>query len=868
MPERPATWEDVISAVATSMKVPPTLALAVARAETGTFDPAAVSKKGAIGIMQLMPETARTLGVDPYDPVQNIKGGVQYLRDMLDQHGGNVTPAIWAYNAGPGAVAGAGGKAPFPETEAYGKRVLQYLSERRQAAAAPPPLPPEALGVAPPTLPSLPTLPEWAAQKAYPRPEAGLGRAEAITGPPSFGERVGHAAFRAGEMAQPLVEAFDPRWKEGRRNIAGAAGATLATLGTGGLGAGGLTALGLRAAIPPILGAAAGGAAEETGEQLLAPGPPTPLWEKGTEIAKAAGQQGAYEIGGQLFSWPLKALGRRAVAFPVGKHAKVAVQQALTTSRDVLALARTQGTEAVRGAIEKRAGSVQAAQIAGRELVRGTKAEAAGATAAIGQRLEAIPRGVSPTRAGQLVGETLEGPIKNVKRQLGEAVERTAETGPDVDITALKAQAQGMVEHQLKPPAEAFPRARPEKPPGTVTAEMALGGFAPTDPHAIELAAALKAAQMEERDVLIKHPAMGVISRILDAEDVVPFKAAHQFKRDLMEAVNWEHPAQKKIGQMTKGLSLGLREALRGHEPYNVATKAYERFMPLLEEGIPPPLMRTIASYPEQIVPLVRPGKATELEWLRHLLVDRAAEGGNAQLGQAAFDSVRAAWTHNEIIQGTGGVAKLWDRITTLETKYPEFVRTMYGDQSGGTVLNNLKDIAAAYKQTAEIGAKDVADAVAQGQAMVSGARFAGAADVRAARYTAGAQTGAALEQVKRAKQVATELLSATPGLSLEQLVADVLRAVLLGPKQIWGGLSWARLLLQGPKGKDLVRWAAFSSARTQLLVRACVGPEPGMAFADLARVLLNRPEKEQQESTPPPVLPTAAQGPPPTPPF
>ena len=96
---------------------------AVAQAESGG-DQSAVSPVGAIGVMQLMPDTAAGLGVDPYDEQQNVEGGAKYLREMLDTFGGDVRKAVAAYNAGPAAVKAYGGVPPYPETQAYVDRVL------------------------------------------------------------------------------------------------------------------------------------------------------------------------------------------------------------------------------------------------------------------------------------------------------------------------------------------------------------------------------------------------------------------------------------------------------------------------------------------------------------------------------------------------------------------------------------------------------------------------------------------------------------------------------------------------------------------------------------------------------------------------
>ncbi len=124
-------YRSVIKKAAGSFGLDPGLIKAVIRAESGG-NPLAVSPKGALGLMQLMPGTAQELMVyNPLDPEENIRGGSQYLSMLLDMFNGDIISALAAYNSGPGTVSRYGGLPPYRETINYVQRVLKFWKQSR-----------------------------------------------------------------------------------------------------------------------------------------------------------------------------------------------------------------------------------------------------------------------------------------------------------------------------------------------------------------------------------------------------------------------------------------------------------------------------------------------------------------------------------------------------------------------------------------------------------------------------------------------------------------------------------------------------------------------------------------------------------------
>lgn len=129
----PAEFEQLIRTCSDKYGVSSSLIKAVIHAESG-YNPNAVSSKGAGGLMQLMPATAKSLKVaDRFNPKDNVEGGVKYLRFLLDTFNGDVSLAVAAYNAGLSRVAKYGGIPPYNETRTYVNRVLSYMKSYQES---------------------------------------------------------------------------------------------------------------------------------------------------------------------------------------------------------------------------------------------------------------------------------------------------------------------------------------------------------------------------------------------------------------------------------------------------------------------------------------------------------------------------------------------------------------------------------------------------------------------------------------------------------------------------------------------------------------------------------------------------------------
>jgi soluble lytic murein transglycosylase-like protein len=147
----------MVSAASSRNNIDPDLIFSVIRAESG-FNPNAVSPKGALGLMQLMPETAALLGVqNAFDPAANVEGGTRYLSQLLARYDNNLIKALAAYNAGPERVEQYRGVPPYAETRVYVARIIRDLNRKKSAQRSTKPNPSQSRPVDLKSRPSTPS---------------------------------------------------------------------------------------------------------------------------------------------------------------------------------------------------------------------------------------------------------------------------------------------------------------------------------------------------------------------------------------------------------------------------------------------------------------------------------------------------------------------------------------------------------------------------------------------------------------------------------------------------------------------------------------------------------------------------------------
>lgn len=860
---QPASWEDAISAIAKANGVPPMLAVAVARKESN-LNPDAIGdgdlEGGAsLGLFQLRPATAKMLGVDPSDPVQNITGGVKYLKQLSDQYGGDVTKALMAYNGGPEHIERGD---VSPAAQAYAAAVIASLSQGvREATTVQP----------------------------------------AISHPTDFkqfgpmSELIKDQALGPSPESRAIMHGLDPRNPEGRQNIAGAIGGAIGTYMTGGLATLPGVLPWVARVIGPALHASVAGATEAAAEQVAGTAPADP-----NAVVKAGGAQAAYEVGGQMLTWLPRHIGKwaagtrlaremkgffrateesAAAGFRAEKEAlKDESRAAMDTIRDTSAQrvsrAKSEATEFVesvkRAGVEaSRASHARTAdRLADLELQTAKDiADAKGAYDALLANPPSVTGAASAARdvLGGLPGlhtGTI-GPAKIALDRAGQRVSDAANQPGSIDAKPIRQALFDMVR-------EAFPSAIAAKPRQVGFSSMAVqpnkaltGGATSGDLTALQKAVQKALGVSEGQEVA--HPIKGVLERAWSLPDTISFADAQALKQLLDESVNYDKAAKKVLERMTKGVRKTLRESMSAIPGYDEATSNYARLASLYRKGVGAKLIKDAADNPDRVAQVLKPDQPENAAKIRDLLVTQSAEGGDPEKGLLAWNAIRSAYTYQNVLQG--GIKDLSKRVHELVETQPEFARIVFGDEAAQRILSNLDKIGMAYTEAASKGveasvtakalgaaeATEVADVGRQAattakesaQGLVERAKTIGREDLRrtaqryADRKTALRETEVtAGEKLKDAESAfkASSIGRFANVRSNEQMAADAVRLLL--PRTLNKSLAVVRWL-EGPLAKDLIYYSALSDRGTQRIVNILLNRTPDRAVASWVREML-----------------------------
>lgn len=927
--ERPATYDEIISALAKKEGVPASLAVAVAKRES-SLNPGAVGDGGkAIGLFQLHAGAAQDTGTtDRNDPIQNITGGVKYLKQLSDRYQGDARKVLMAYNGGMGNVdAGT----ISPAAQAYADEILGSLGK--------------------PAAQTVTTSPR----------ERVVERARMVS--PGGADRTTPEPPAEDGILMSMAKSFDPRTTEGRINLGTTAAATAASAWAGGA-AGVPTAAGIaaRSAVPAIRGLvarqvspwiarvlAAPAAAGATGAGIMATeqaigtapeGSSSPLVEGGKQAALEAG-------GGLLFGWLPRRIARPILASRVGRQARETLEDLRVVFREGLSSARSAASktmQAVRDAGGERIAQAEGEQAARATIVGGEVREARRGAQRVGREaVEAATRqsdealADAELRAAEMVAEaskqydeiatapsveaagrtvrkvtegmpgvgapTAAGPAKRALDIVGKNVEEAAQAGEPIAVQPIKDALNEMA-------GAARPRAIFSAKPDEATKNIGflqnvkvgprevrkLAQSSMWRPDSPEFQQQLVAAAKRQHGIDLSpkalgvpenHPLPGILGQILDvADERITFADAHALKKLLDEAVNWDVSAKRHLTRLTKGIRVALRGAMRdsGNEAYEAATAQYAKLAGLYGKGVGRRLIKAAADNPDAVARMLNVKNPQAAQTLRSILIDQAAAGGDAKVGQEAWNAVRGNFTYDHIIKGPAD--KLGQRLHEVVENNPEFARTVYGDEAGARVLSNIDQISTAYdaaltqsktliegtksagkstveavkeraraglEEATEVGSRAKEFMTTQGRAATGAVRRDVKAQTRQAQSAQDAAIAGAKAPLTDINRETTRLMrsSIAPYAShrmMESDAADALRVIGLGPGTIWAYLSMVRLL-KSPKAADIIEWAALSDKKTQILTGILKTSLPDRTASAAMRGLLS--DMDQMEPMP-----------------
>lgn len=642
----------------------------------------------------------------------------------------------------------------------------------------------------------------------------------------------------------------------------------------------------IRQSIPSLFGAGAAAGALALGQPELMPaaaalggwtgkavqqavraagwGPPPsldPVVRQSERIGSATTQMGA-ELLGPAVAWPLQKIGGKLLGESIATRAgraleadrlqrETEIHTALQAGQDLLTRSRAARSEALQTVGERGAADLRQARRVAAQGIRtarstartGRETAAAPPVLAVSHAQDQLanlpPPAASHQQVGRQVVDVVQGPAKDSLSQLGEAVGEAAETGGMVKTQPVKDKISQMLK-DFTPTTRDQPLADPTAV-STLYKETFGGG---SNLSTADQLATLKRVGLE---LAPGHPLPGLLGEISALPEEISLRDAHIFKGKLDKAVNWDKVSASEVGQMSKGTRIALRESMRGHAPYDTATVAYEKALPLFREGIAGEIPRLATENPGQLVRMIKPTEGVKLQMLHDVLVQ---QGGPE--GQAAWNNVRSHVVSDTLI--AGDVTKLSQRLASME---PEFAGVLGQEADGQMVLEDLHAIAEAVDRALAQGKQRVLEATTQGrmgieQAQQAGEGLVAAAQRRVAARTSVTQTASRQAVAQRAGEVrqlqqrVAEIARSTPAeeslagssLAAARPPSDVAREVVhaMLTHNYWRASAIARLL-KGPQASELVHWASYSPARTQMWVKAVTGPEPGAMLANVARI-------------------------------
>jgi hypothetical protein len=937
---QPASWDDIIAKIAADEGIAPELAQAVAKKESSTTPDAVGDSGQAIGMFQLHAGAAEDTGTtDRSDPIANIRGGVRYLRQLDQKYNGDVQKTLQAYNGG---MANVDAGTVSPGAQAYAAevqadilaRLRGGLSERQRGAGgggrgdaagrgrgggAGPGPPPGAITT---DIPTPTKLLKTLAEPFDPwTPEGRVNWASTIASTAVSllpGGRVVVPLVRgtaATQIAPWIARVLGPPVAAGiaggtERGVEQARGTTPRT-------APGPLATGVRQGVTELAGqgvmwggrrfyrAVKGATVARASREALTETAITTKASGRTAISQASQDARDRAEAARMMANVDVQVARERVAPSVARAAEartradLALQDAAVTARQSVgdvAAQRLAQQKAV--AAQEAATAIEAAKTAAADrlvAVETAGAEAVQQSNQAWQRLygqppshrdtaDAVLAVVSPGRRG-----VPKGPAQIAFSNAGKRVETTAENATE---TINFSKLQDALEEMRKD-------IYPDELVGA--AQTPLYGGRRITPAQFQQELSKMSAEMRQAalDASVQAPPLPHILGLMERAPLedISFATAHKLKKLLDERVTFDKVAKSRVEGLMKGIRGALRKEMSVNQAYDEAASAYEKLVPIYRESIGKEIIENAQEHPDALMHVFKPDRPLEAEAAKQLIIEQAAVGGDPTAGLRAWDAVRAAYTYNDLI--APGIEKLGPRVDELLTRYPDFARTVYHDDAGQQILNNLAELGRTYQAAVIKESSDIAAEKPMGQRAVQGAtskaqaveaaavaaektvgrravrtvarataadEATGKTQAKLAETTIRARAAQAIREARQQSATTTRAVVAQGTEAVEDartsarianVAVQMAKARFTGSSlattrewftqvadliQATGGkFGWfkttaALRLLKGPEANDILEWAAFSTPNRQRFAAFMLGQLPDRDTAVLLR--------------------------------